>query len=398
MLYKIYSTTILLLHFYGLSQGQYLWNKKATFAGEYSWESVGFSIGNMGYIATGASHPGDFSNELWQYDTTNNNWIQKSSLPIGLQEAVGFSIGNKGYIGTGDTAGFEIRTNQFFEYDPIDDVWTPKANFGGTPRDHAFSFSLNGKGYIGGGDDDDSTRNDLWEYDPVEDNWTKKSNMPISGISGAIAFAMNNKAYVGVGLDSSGYSKIFFEYDPLNDTWARKANFGGTGRWEAVAFSIGNYGYVGTGLDPNDLNDFWEYDPVHDSWKRVNNFPGLGRYDAIGFVIGSSGYLGIGSEDNDFYKFTPDISMAIPELKNIPYHIKFSPNPFSYETILETDQQLTNAVLFIYNSYGQLVKQIVNIVGWKIKIRQDSLPNGIYFLRLIQNNELIATDKFEITD
>lgn len=398
MTIKTFFTTLSLSLLCGLIHGQNIWTPKATFTGNFWWQSVGFSIGDKGYVGTGTSSPGTMHNEFWQYDTTSNTWLQKASLPVVLEEAVGFSIGNKGYIGTGDTAFWKIHTNQFFEYDPTNNSWTPKANFGGTPRDHAFAFSVNGKGYIGGGDDSQTTRNDLWEYDPTNDTWTQKANMPISGMSGAIAFTINNKAYVGVGLDSSGYSKLFFEYNPTTDTWNQKTNFGGSGRWEAVAFSIGNYGYVGTGLDANDLHDFWQYNPTNDSWLQVNNFPGSPRYDAIGFAIGNSGYLGIGSNGMDFYKFSPPTIVGIQNLSNNLIQIKISPNPFSLQTVLQTDYLLKNATLTVRNCFGQIVKQINNISGQTIILHRDNLSSGIYLMCLTQDSKVIATDKLIITD
>ena len=86
--------------------------------------------------------------------------------------AVGFSIGNKGYIGTGeDTNG---ATKDFWEYDPDNDTWTRKADFGGTARSNAVGFSIGNKGYIGTANWGNSS-DDFWEYDPATDIWTRKS-------------------------------------------------------------------------------------------------------------------------------------------------------------------------------------------------------------------------------
>jgi hypothetical protein len=38
------------------------------------------------------------------------------------------AIGNKGYVGTGQYAG---SLADFWEYDPLSNTWTQKANFGG---------------------------------------------------------------------------------------------------------------------------------------------------------------------------------------------------------------------------------------------------------------------------
>src|SRR5439155_25480349 len=122
--------------------------------------------------------------------------------------AVGFSIGNKGYIGIGYHIGVE---KDFWEYDPVTNAWTQKADFGGTAREQGVGFSIAGKGYI------------------------------------------------GTGSASNGLSRDFWEYDPVTNAWTQKANFGGIGRWLATGFSIGGKGYIGTGRDafPSLLKDFW---------------------------------------------------------------------------------------------------------------------------------------------
>lgn len=363
--------------------GQSSWTQKANFPGNFHWQSVGFSIGDKGYVGTGTSSPGTMHNEFWQYDTTNNAWTQMASLPVALEEAVGFSIGNKGYIGTGDTAFFEISTNQFFEYDPTANSWTAKANFGGTRREHSFAFSINGKGYIGGGDDSASPRNDLWEYDPIADTWTQKSSMPISGISGAIAFVIEGKAYIGIGLSPS-YSQIFFEYDPVTDIWIQKGNFPGIARWEAVAFSIGNYGYVGTGLYPT-TNDFWQYNPTNDSWQQMDSFPGTPRYDAIGFSIGNTGYLGIGANAMDFYEFSPHLNTEIQEATDENSFIKLFPNPASEFITIRTNE--TIAEISIMNTLSVVVKKENKFENQThLKIDLSGLESGIYFVSIHFNN------------
>jgi len=74
------------------------------------------------------------------------------------------------------------------------------------------------------------------------------------------------------------------------------------------------------------------------------------------------------------------------------------PNPFSSETILKTNVNLNNATLTVYNSFGQTVKQIKNINGQTVTLSRDNLASGMYFIRLTQDNQVIATKKLIITD
>lgn len=86
---------------------------------------------------------------------------------------------------------------------------------------------------------------------------------------------------------------------------------------------------------------------------------------------------------------------GFPEIKSENKN-KFFPNPFSTEATLQANKMLSDAVLTIYSSYGQLVKQIKNISGETIKLHRDNFPGGIYFFQLTENNKIFATDKIVI--
>ena len=78
--------------------------------------------------------------------------------------------------------------------------------------------------------------------------------------------------------------------------------------------------------------------------------------------------------------------------------ISLYPNPFSSTTTLQTDNFLKDATLIFYNTFGQQVKQIKNISGQTVALFRDNLPSGLYFIRLTQDNKVIASDKLVITD
>lgn len=74
------------------------------------------------------------------------------------------------------------------------------------------------------------------------------------------------------------------------------------------------------------------------------------------------------------------------------------PNPFSYTATLQTKNDLNCAIISIYNLLGQQVKQIKNISKSTIVFSRDNLPSGIYFIRLTQDNKVIASEKLIIID
>ena len=207
-------------------------------------------------------------NDFWEYNPTNNAWTQKANFGGGVRiYAVGFSIGTKGYIGTGPN--INVVYNDFWEYDPFQILGYRKADFGGSARSIAVGFSIGNKGYLGTGEDTSfiythNYKNDFWEYDPGISIGPKKANFGGSARDYAIGLSIDTKGYIGTGYDISYNMKNdFWEYDPSSNSWTQKANFGESAREFAVGFSIGNQGYIGTGVDYYGIyyNDFWEYFP-----------------------------------------------------------------------------------------------------------------------------------------
>ncbi|MCF8411426.1 MAG: T9SS type A sorting domain-containing protein, partial [Crocinitomicaceae bacterium] len=74
------------------------------------------------------------------------------------------------------------------------------------------------------------------------------------------------------------------------------------------------------------------------------------------------------------------------------------PNPFISSTTIQTIGNLKNASLTIYNSNGQTLKQIKNISEQTVSLTRDNLPSGFYYIRLTEENKIIALEKLIITD
>ena len=98
------SILISLFAFIQAVQAQNTWLQKAYYPGTGVFRTSGFSIGNYGYIGTGAA---PYTVDFWAYDPTNDTWTQKADFGGPTRyDAIGLSIGNKGYIGTGCLKGF----------------------------------------------------------------------------------------------------------------------------------------------------------------------------------------------------------------------------------------------------------------------------------------------------
>jgi hypothetical protein len=266
--------------------------------------ATGFTIGNKAYIGTGFD--GKCRNDFWQYDPLADAWTQKANFGGTAREnATGFTIGSNGYIGTGDTGNNGVAANlrDFWEYDTAANTWTQKANFPGGARTAATGFSIGGKGYLGTGFDSVlSYTSDFWEYDPLADAWTPKADFGGSARFHAVGFCIGNKGFIGTGEDGNipflAYKNDFWEYDPLADSWTQKAGFGGGVRSRATGFSIGDKGFIGAGVYFNgtNFNDFWVYDTAADNWTQIASFGGNPRNSATGFSVGGSGFIVSGGD------------------------------------------------------------------------------------------------------
>jgi hypothetical protein len=304
-----------------LAQAPNSWTQKANVGVRTRWIAVGFSIGAKGYIGTGQDTVTNYSRDFWEYDTAINTWTQKANFGgTARVYAGGFSIGAFGYLGTGWDGN---NRYDFWKYNPSSNSWVQIDDFGGGGRLEAVGFSIGNKGYFGTGwaqPPGGGVYNDFWEYDPSTNVWTQKANFGGTPRFGAVGFSIGSKGYLGTG-SNGPLKRDFWEYDPTSNTWTQKTDFGGTARKIAVGFSIGTKGYIGTGLDASGQEkDFWEYDPSSDTWTRKADLAGYARWGAVGFSIGNRGFIGTGSSNNvggssflnDFWEYTPGCSVPVP--------------------------------------------------------------------------------------
>ncbi len=286
----------------------------------YDYTSAGFSIGNKGYMG------GINGYEFWSYDKQVDAWSQIANLPDTLYFPVSFSIGNKGYVGTGSNYLFTAYKNTFYEYSPLTNSWTQKANFPGAGRYQAVGFSIGSKGYIGTGQNGSNAFNDFYEYNPSTNTWTQKANFPGAVRYNAAGFSIGNNGFIGTGLGSSNFSD-FYEYNVPTNTWTQIPNLPSTGRYSSTGFSFKGKGYVVGGVNNssfymNSYSETWQYDTLTYAWTQKSNYP-LQVYCASSFVIGGKGYVGLGTTliSNtvtplaNFYEYNAENEVAIDSIK-----------------------------------------------------------------------------------
>jgi len=205
-----------------------------------------------------------------------------------------------------------------------------------------------------------------------------------AGSVGVICYPLNNNAYSGNFVDDVYSPRALSSSSPICDsllTWY-DANNPGT---MALGENIGNW--VGA------TDKYLALKLI----VGTNTYYGWARFDILGtstsFTIKDyayesspntcilSGQTGLGINENT---------------RNRIFSI--FPNPLNSSATIKTIGNLKNATLTIYNAYGQSLKQLDHISGNTISLTRENLPSGLIFIRLTEENKIIAEEKCIIID
>ena len=271
------------------------YTKTDTIAGTYY--GIGFSINNIGFVLGQQTYSvrDEFedTNALWMFDVTTQKWVKRASFPGGnLIEQSAFVIGDNAYVIVGTSV---------YRYNQPADKWYPMNTFPGPPRLLATAMSINGKGYLGLGDNTSTPYfnrlNDWWQYDPTSDHWTPAATFGGEARDQAGGFAIDGKGYVFMGsISSEIYLTTVWMYDPVANKWTQKQNFPGSARGGELAANVtiggANVGMMAGGYNSNvGLADFWEYKPSTDSWVEIGSIPGGPRAQEACFALSNSFFM-----------------------------------------------------------------------------------------------------------
>ncbi|MEO9533316.1 MAG: T9SS type A sorting domain-containing protein [Crocinitomicaceae bacterium] len=320
-----------------------VWNQKSSMPAEGRHRTTGFSIGNKGYMGLGHYNSGPNGNiakaDIWEYDPTNDSWTQKADYGGGpTYGATAFTIDQYAYVGA-----HVYGTSEFYKFDPIANEWTPISSSPEGAADHV-SFSLNGKGYF-------MTFSNYYQYKPINDQWALMGSTPSNVGSWSNAFAVGEKGYL---LATNG---SLYEYKEITNTWTYRSDFPGesVGGWSNFVANGKAYifsGYIAF-LNPTS-RQLWEYDPATNGWNQMEDLPGATRRFSSAFSIGNKGYIGTGTNGtnmSDLWEF--DQVLASEKLTLDEPQIIFDNQNKTIKFILNHENSI--AGLDIYNLSGQLI-------------------------------------------
>lgn len=371
---------ILLFCFFQLTVFSNPWIKKANFGGVGRHRAVGIAIANKGYMGLGhVNGTGvDISyKDWWQYDPASDTWTQKANFPVNNHGATSFATSTRGYIGGGSSL-----TNEFYEYNPVTNSWSPIAPCLISPGDTQ-GFSVGEKGYV-------YQTNQLAEYNPLTNSWSMKTPAPINFGNWSCSFATNSSGFIKSGTN-------FYEYKPGNDTWIQRASFPGLMSNGSSAFCKDGKGYVTCGYVGSlsiVTNEVWEFNPGSNSWTFICEFPGTSRRFPVAFSINGKGYFGTGTNGinlNDFWQFDFDpLNVTETDLVSISAF----PNPVvNHLTIkLESEAVQSGLTFNLYGPTGQKIDQF-ELTNEVQTIENLEHLNGVHLYTIEKDKHIIKTGK-----
>jgi N-acetylneuraminic acid mutarotase len=390
---RILYTLLLFLPFITEAQFENQWLKKNDFPGLKRARATSFVIDENAYIFGGVDTAETVLRDLWQYDPVLDTWVQKADLPGSVRrEAIAFTIDDFGYVGTGidsNEATLGNSLKDFWQYNPTTNTWLQKADFPGYSGQgiyFATGFSIDGKGYLCGGKiGPNFYSNQLWEYKPLIDQWTLRANFPGGVRYQLSSFVIGLEAFVGFGTDQDVYRKDLHRYRPGSNSWLPCADIPGAPRAGAAAFSIGLRGFICGGTNGGLLDDLWEYNPFSNSWAIRSPFGGSERKNAIAFALNGKGFVGTGTgysgKKASVHEYSPlqSVYLELDEAAMHPFTVY--PNPAENQISIEVENEKATEFV-LYSIMGRKVLQEQFVSGQKIIFDRNAIPSGVYLISL----------------
>jgi hypothetical protein len=350
---------LLIFIFAQLSFSQNTWTYIGNYGGAIKPGTSSFVINSKVYYFHSITNGALLTNDVWEYDPTNNLWTQKANYPgTNVDLSLAFSLNNIGYTGTGATP---FSTNEFFSYNPTNNTWIQLNNVSGGARQRGIGFSVNGKAYLGLGN---INSKEIWEYNDLNDTWTRKNDFPGTQSDYLCSFVVNNIAYL---MGGDGYSAELWMYDDINDTWTRKADYPSNARTPG-AFAIDNKGYaIGGSNGSGFIYDLWMYNPLNDTWTQKLTYNGINteRF-SIGVVSGYAYLVPIwfgGGPLNAFYKYTPSVAPTIGNINDATNISYFSATCNALISSDGNDTITSRGIVYSTHSHPTLIDNSISTSG-----------------------------------
>lgn len=158
---------------------------------------LGFAINGTGYVFLTGS--------LYSYNVATNVWSPVACSIPHQDYSSAFVLNNKVYV-------LPTYSQTLYMFDPATGITTTKASFIGEGRYAACSFAIRGQGYIGlgWGSTTGNVVKDFYQYDPITNVWdTIPKSFPGLKRNYVPSFVIGDNAYLGTGSNGTNLADIW---------------------------------------------------------------------------------------------------------------------------------------------------------------------------------------------
>jgi hypothetical protein len=199
---------------------------------------AGGQVGNKVYVCGGRDSTHTTLATCEEYDLDTKTSTPKANMPGARWSCSGAAIGDKVYV-----FGSEAYADALLEYNTTTNTWR---SISPTPRPPGRGWNAvaaaGGKFYAVGGTGSAGALGDCWEFDPVSETWTQKANMPgTRTYHAAVGFGDDNVYVIG-GNAAGGTSpgdNIVYKYTISTNTWTTETHINTPRGWEMLAVNEG---------------------------------------------------------------------------------------------------------------------------------------------------------------
>ncbi|MEO0091405.1 MAG: choice-of-anchor J domain-containing protein [candidate division WOR-3 bacterium] len=334
---------------------------------------------------------------FYAYEIDSNNWHQKKGIPLKPKSGLGLVSGSN------DTLYALLRDKKkFYKYSISGNNWLPAESLPKKPKSYTALYSKNGFIYALIGD------TTFLRFGMTTNIWENIKGLPVKIKNGV---ALTGDTF-GNLYALRGSSKEFYRYSISGNSWSII---------ESVPIKVKKGaglacdGYNVYCLASGKTKKFYRYNPV-DKWQELDSLPikitgGSALTAASGKI-----YCLAGSRTSNFYRYIPEIektskttsysnsvnfestsysglvgSKTTTFLRCIPKTEKTLRTIINSNNLNSKSSSLLSAtssghIIFIYDKLGHLVQKLTGNSNLIEIQREKSLPCGVYFLLIKDNN------------
>ena len=261
------------------------------------------------YIFGGRKSNDTYSNEIWKYTPTTDEWVLLGKTPFKARVSSSACVAN-GYIyfGLGYTGPIHRDTaylRDFWAYSPKTNTWKRLADFPNNTTIKNCLFGTDNEIFATYGFYRQFTQ-DVYRYDIQRDVWEKvgmKSSLTIPRAMDVVGATCQGRHFVGTGFNH-GSLRFWVEWDPIQQIWIGRKKILGAGRNAAACCASNEFIYLAGGRHYGDTlttgffyNSIQRYSPAKDEWEYIGTMP----YEAENMImscVNNQIFIGLGEDSN----------------------------------------------------------------------------------------------------